>query len=543
MAAMFSIQRREWLFPAVLALAFIAIGSLPYSYGYDIAPEDSEFMGFVGRGTPGANSYLAFARQAAEGRNGFTNLYTPASPGGAYYNPEWWVMGRAAQWAGLSLIAAFHVGRALSVLAFALAAYYLCAVSLRGVGRRRAALLLITCGTGLGWVLYAVNAGLGTSLALSLDAQGVNIFGHLVNKPHFIRAGVFAALQYAWFIRGEQTGRTGYFALSGLAAAGHSLIRPYHIPEALLFLLLYGVLRVWARPENGMRLGFQLGLCALCHGPVILWHALVYLKNPLGLHALDAWNSVFFLPLLLWLGLPFAALCGFVLWQGYRRAPVDWRATPVLALWLLTALLLAQCHPYFQWGVESYFPWVLAPPILFLRHVWPRLEKLHRITGLPPWLRGAAMAAIAAAVFPGTLLTYGKFFADLRHPESPWQYYLDRGTGTAIVWLGEHASERGVVLASHDTSQFIPRLANLRTVTGQDVLSANYRQHNAWVARFFQSPGDDGFKAWLCRELGVTHVIAGPFERAIAGAHFTPPRWLEPLRTFGETTVYAVWRP
>ncbi|MCF6285750.1 MAG: hypothetical protein L3K26_11220 [Candidatus Hydrogenedentes bacterium] len=536
------IPRREWYFPALLALFFIVAGSLPYIYGYATAPDDADFMGFIGRGTPGANSYLAFARQAAEGQNAFTNLYTPESPIEAYVNVEWWLMGNAARLTGLSLIVVFHFGRILSVFAFVLAVYYLCAVSLRTYRSRRAALLLICCGTGLGWVLYGINGLFGTDLALSLDTRGVSIFGYLMNKPHFIRAGAFAALQYAWFIRADQTGQTRFFCLSGLAAAGHSLIRPYQVPEACLFLVLYWLLRSWQRPGHARRLGMQVLLAAACHAPLILWHVVVYLQNPLGLGSFTSWDSLFLISQIFWLGVPFAAVLAHVvvsLSQGRHLR----LSMPVLGIWLITAFLLLHSHPYFRWGVESYFVWVFAPPVLFVQYVWPRVEAWRRILRWPHWFRYVTVAAIVIAAVPGNALIYGKFFNDLRHPDPPWQYYLYKETRTAIDWLAQHGSEGDVVLASHDTSQFIPRLANLRVVTGQDVLTDNYTERNGHILRFFQSPGDEGFKQWLCRETSTTYIFVGPFERELAIEKFAALPWMEPVYSSGKVSLFAVRLP
>ena len=255
MPAMTPIDRREWLFPLLLALFFAAVGTAPYVHGYLSAGPDEQFMGIIGRGTPGANSYLAFARQVAEGRHLVTNLYNPHAPAHAYFHAEWWIMGMVSRITGVPLLFWFHAGRILSAAAFLLAAYYLCAVFLPERAARRGGLALIAFGAGFGWILVGANATLGTDLTLPLDTRGVTIFGYLMNKPHFIRAGAFAALQYAWLIRGIQTGNVRYFLLSGLAASGHSLVRPYHIPEACLVLLLFlGIRTLYDRRAFGRTL-------------------------------------------------------------------------------------------------------------------------------------------------------------------------------------------------------------------------------------------------------------------------------------------------
>ena len=98
------------------------------------------------------------------------------------------------------------------------------------------------------------------------------------------------------------------------------------------------------------------------------------------------------------------------------------------------------------------------------------------------------------------------------------------------------------MLASHDTSQFIPRLANLRVLTGQDVLTLNYSMQNSWVAQFFGTPGDEGFKRWLCRSQQVAWVLVGPAERRLGNLNVTMPSGFERVHSIGDVGIYAVPR-
>lgn len=533
------ITPREWFFPLALALVIAVLGTFPYIAGYRAAPPDEVFMDFVGRDIAGANSYFAFARQAAEGRTGLTNLYTPGAPSRAYYNPEWWLMGALSRWTGLSLVALFHIDRVVTVFAFSLAVYYLAAVFLHGRRERRAALLLIACGSGFGWLVWLLNRVAGTELPLPWDIQGVSPFAYLMNKPHFMRAGVCAALGAAWFIRGVQTDRLGCFCAAGVAAAAHSIVRPYHIPESLLFLGLF----VLAQAQRGIpvpRALRQALACALCHLPVIIWYVWLWWSNPLGLEGFHAWQPALFLAQIFWYGLPFAAL---LLHLAVVVASSGGEGKPefsVPVLWLAAAFLLVQASPWFPWGVESYFAWILAPPLLFIKHTWPALSAWIERRSRPARLRRFAMAAIALAVLPSSLFAYADFFHDLRHPDPRERYYLPRDLLNAMEWLGEQDALEPVVLAGLEISAFLPRIANLRVVSGQDALSAHYYMRNDWVARFFMSAGDDGFKQWLCREQRVAWVLWGPFEQH--GSYMNPGDhpWLQPAYTSGPVTVYRV---
>ncbi|MCC6143758.1 MAG: hypothetical protein IT368_08115, partial [Candidatus Hydrogenedentes bacterium] len=190
------INRREFLFPFLLALAFIAVGSLPYWYGYATAHDDEVFMGFVGRGTPGAQGYLMLAQQVMGDRQLMENKMTNEPLPRTYVNVEFWLYGKFAKYTGLGLMGTFHAWRALTAIAYLCIIYFLAALGLPTVFLRRTALLLIALGSGLGWIIWCINVMTPLDLPLPLDLNGVAISGYLMNKPHFIRGGLFAALQY-----------------------------------------------------------------------------------------------------------------------------------------------------------------------------------------------------------------------------------------------------------------------------------------------------------------------------------------------------------
>ena len=575
------ISPREWTVPLLAALALILLGSLPYAYGYWFTPDDEVFMGFIGRGTLGANSYMSLARQVAEGHTFMTNLCTPEPRPHAFFHVEWWLFGMAARVTGWSLITIFHIGRVLTVLAFCLAVYYLVAAVFGATRMRLAAFLLILCGAGLGWIPYGVNKAAGLELPLVLDVQGVNVFAYLMNKPHFMRAGAFTALFMGWFLRGEATGRRGYFLLAGLACGAGGFIRPFHLPDTLLFLLAYGAVAAVitssprALPVDDIRtcaegrkrgtvhaladslgtvpillhfLGRRIDWGALSNAaltgvglvPALLWYARLGATNPLGMSR-EPFPALTLLMLTLWLGLPFAAVMAHGTWCGLRTTVNVSRETTVLALWLLAALLCSQAPPFYPYAHETYFPFVFAAPLLFLRHTGPAIRD-----GLARWfpwrgLTPVLVALLVAAVLPSSAVAYAKFFNDIRHPDVPWRYTLPKDVTNAMHWIETHTPEGSVVLANHSISQYIPYIAGRKILSGQDILmTQNYTRKAGEVGRFFYSPGDDGFKRWLCAYYGIGYVLLAAEDTVVTPANLP---WLSPVYKSPGAAVYAVNLP
>lgn len=538
----YPVVRREYRLAWAAALFFVLAGSLPHLYGHLRTPEDEVFMGLVGRGTPGGQGYLMLAKQVRDGGHLMQNRMTPEPTPHTYFNLEWWIFGKTSAWTGLSLIGTFHFWRIISVVAFCLAFYYLLTLALPRRGQRSTAFLLVTCTAGFGWVVWLLNGFAGLELWRPPDLDGITVPGYLVNKPHFIRAGIFAALFYAFLIRGEQTQQRRWFVWAGLAGIGHSVIRPYHFPESYLMLALLPVVFMAREGRFDRRRAENHALAGAVLFPAVLYYAWMAHENTLGM---AGWvrQSLFLLQDIAWLGAPFLIVAAHFLiagcW-GWRRAPMPML---VIGLWLLVAWLLNQAFPYFIAGHEAgFYAYVMAPPILLAGAAWPALRRaalawggigLHR-------RRRLAAAAIILLGLPSAAYGHARFYWDLHYPMSPWRYYITRDMHGAMEWLRDNTPPASVVLASRDTSQFIPVVAGNRVVTGHDMLTAHYEEKNGQLKRFLATRGDDDYKRWMLREYDVRYVFMGPFEWRQDGFEPADHPWLEPVFHQGAVTVYAV---
>lgn len=543
---------REYFFPLALAAAFVVLGSLPYLYGHWTAPEDARFMGFVGRGTAGANGYLMLARQVADGGHLMQNQYTPEPTPHTYFNLEWWLFGKCARVTGVSLVGVFHLWRVLTVVAYFLALYWFAGLCLGTRGARRFAVLLIAFGTGFGWLVWTANRFTGLALPPSLDLAGVCVPGYLVNKPHFMRAAVFALLKYGLLLRGEQTGKRGYFALSGLAALGHSVVRPYHLAETYLVYAALPLVLAWRDGRLDARRAGNYALAGAVLLPAVAYYGWMAFENTLGM---AGWRrqSLFLLQLVLWLGWPFLVACGYFVARGFAPGRVRAASTPaiLLGLWLFTAWLLLNTFPYFPAGQElAWYALATVPPIAVLMGPWVETRDWlrGRFPGLSARLeRPRAIRLLAAALLlaalPGTVYVWANLFRDLHRtrPEAMWRYYLDTSVLETVAWLGarEHP-DPPVLLATPATAQFVPRIADVRVVCGHDMLSPHFYQKQRELARFFRLAGEPGYKRWLIDRYHVGYVLVGPEEQAAGDFDADRLPWLRQVYSAGEVRLYAV---
>jgi hypothetical protein len=294
MAGRGEIRAAEWLFPAVLALIMVALGTLPYVYAYSLQDEQLRFMGRLDRDPQDMNVHRMLSKQAQEGRILFGNRMTSDELPRTYFNLEWWLEGSAERWTGLSTDAVFHLGRVLSVLYLAFAAYALCAVCLDTVNQRRFAAALICFGSGLGWAVW-LHAHLadypmtlmtytvrGITLPLPPDVHGISVFHKSFSKPHTVRVLGSAMLFGALLIQGARSGRLRWFVLAGLVLALRFVLRPYELPESFVLLAAIPTVLMLREGRFSWKKYLPYALAGAIAVPQALFYVYVALKEPLG---------------------------------------------------------------------------------------------------------------------------------------------------------------------------------------------------------------------------------------------------------------------
>ena len=535
------ITRHELYFIALVAAVVLALGGLPYVYGYLSAPPDRVFMG-IALGTPDTSQYFAWVRAFTRAPL-IPNTLTPEPNEAVFFNLLWWLAAQGVR-LGLTHIAVFHILRVLIGGAFLLITYLLCAFFLPDLRGRRTAFLLIAVGAGLGWV-WVVGKYLTGRLPYPLDVYIVepNSFLALMAFPHFsLAAGLMFAV-WVLMVLGYERRRWRY----PLAAAALSFILGWsHAYDLMLIYAVVGVftLIVWARDGwSPHLLLYPLALVLISCAPALYS---VYLTSafPLWREVLaqfvnaDAWTPDPF-RLLIVMGIPFwLALLTF---DGL--VPLRDRSLRELFLktWFLVNFFVAylpvsyQIHYLNGWQA----PVAILATVGLYRRVIPWLEehrgRLWRLS--PRWARWAP-ALLLLAVIPTNVYLLVWRFVDLGRHQHP--YYLHRDEVAALRWLEENTSPDDVVLSGLDVGQYIPSVSGNRAFLAHWAMTVNFYDKRERVAAFFNpSTPDEGRRDTLCR-FGVRYVFYGMKEREAGGLPELP--YLRAVFQAPQAAVYRVDR-
>lgn len=543
------ISGQEWRFVAMVILAMLTITSLPYLYGYVSSPPDRQFMGMM-LDVPDHTQYFSWWR-SFQGSLLVSNKLTPEPNEPVFFNLLWWVLAQISRWTGLGYAPVFQVFRWIAGGSFLWAVYRLISQLLAEMHRRRAAFLLITLSSGLGWVLvilkYTLTRG---DLLYPLDvyvAEG-NSFLCILAYPHFTLALTFISLIFEFVWRGWKEERTGHMVIAGVLALLLGWTHAYDL------LIIWGVmgtfaLLVWVKQRAfpWRLLWGGVIVCALsCSGAV--YSVILTTVDPLWEEVLAQFaNAGVYTPspphLFILFGFPLvlAVATGFGL--AWRR---QWSVESLFVVgWFLAGAVLNYIPTDFQ--IHMLNGWQIPMMILVTEGLYdfivPGITKwspgiLNLKSGIGKRAKSVVVAAFVLAVLPTNVYLWAWRFVDLARHSYP--YYLYRDEIAALDWLQENTLPDDVVLCSLTVGQYVPALSGNTAFLAHWAQTVGFYDKRDRVGRFFDAAVRDEERAETVHSFGVGYVLQGPAERRLGDHDLATTPWLELAFSAPPVDIYHV---
>ena len=287
-----TVSRREWQRVALFAALVMLMTTIPYVIGWASQGDDWEFGGFL-FGADDGYSYLAKMRIGARGGWLFSLRYTSEPHDGALLFLPYILLGKLTAVfvspdspnLATGMAITFHIARIVCGFGLILVSYRFVAVFVRGLEVRLLALLLITLGGGLGWLLSLAGFGkLFGSLPVDFYVPEGYSFLILFGLPHLALSRIamlsgFLLLFRALLIPDPPRAWLRYTLLAGVSWIVMGLCVPFYIPVVYLVLGCWG-LAAWLRRR---RFPWALFWRAVSAGAVVLpllaYTAYVFLTN------------------------------------------------------------------------------------------------------------------------------------------------------------------------------------------------------------------------------------------------------------------------
>lgn len=536
-------------FILIVFLLFLTVSSIPYLYGYFSTPSGMQFNGLIGWDVPGTYMYFMWEEQAVEGSTLFADRLTPETHEPFYFNAEWWLLGRFLRYTGLSLESGFQVERTVTLFFAFCVIYYFLTCFFEDLFERRAVFIWILLTSGFGWFFYLLKQYGGYSWPIRVwDIEGVNLFGYLANKPHFIRSLTLICLSYALLLKGETKDSRIYFFLAGLVILVQGIIRPYDLPTAFLLVAIFPALLAVRDGRLTLTRTLHYLVTALTAVPILFYYLLLDRNFVLR----DVFKGVDFpaftpLEFFVWLGFPF--LIALLSFDGVRNFR-NWKpARLFLYLWFLIVLVLIYAYPLIPWGMESAGLCYIVSPILAGLFLFSEL--------LPGWLnsrtvhtffrqfhltkesmRYSIIIVLIAFSFPSNIVLMHKTYLDLARHSRP--YYIPTKVADAFHWLSRHAERQDVVMSHPDNGYHLPVDAGVRSFVGHGHFTINYPEKVAMLKRFFDAGENEIYRRALLKQYGITYLFYGDLERQIGSFDPYTAEYLKPVYSNSLVTIFQV---
>lgn len=526
----------EWRWVLVFAALLLALTTVPYVLAWEMQGDGWRFTGAL-FGVEDTNAYLSKIRLGAQGHWLATLRTTNEPHDGAFVYVAYLLLGHFARvLAGGApvpvgtLIAVFHGARLVFGLALVLVTYRFVAMFLRRPATRRLALVLITLGGGLGWVVSLLGAGnLFGSLPVDFIVPEGYTFLILFGLPHLALARSALLLGFLCLFAALRGNPARNALLAGLCWAVMGLAVPFYIAVVYAVLGAWG-LAAWLRTRRfPIELLYRAVAAALVPLPVLAYNAWVFVGNDV-----------------------------FAQWASQNRLPSPHPAHYVLGYAVLgTLAVLALRWAWHRGAVRAPYlllvSWIVAAPVLVYLpvNVQRRLAEgvivpLGILAAIgwqrsavrrPTLVRGAVLTLVLGT---SVLLWLGGLVSALA-PSRP--IFRPVAEISAMEALNTLAPPDAVVLSRHETGNLLPVYTGLIAYVGHGPETIHAEEKEARVTAFLRDELEPAERAALLVE--VDYVLVGPLERADA----LGSGWQQGLReiaAFGEGAdrfvVYEVVR-
>lgn len=537
------LSKSDVLFIAVVTLLLLIVTSTPTVWAYVTPPPDKWFSGVVDNVHDTAQ-YWSWMRESAT-RLFIDNRLTAEPNPPVFLNLHWWLVGRFAAVAGISIDAAYQVFRVLSVVFLVLMNYAWCAWVFTSLARRRFAFLFSSLAAGLGWIWVALKPFTG-DLLFPRDVHNTlgNSFYTMVSSPGLTVSAALTLLTLMVALRGLAQRKLGVCIVAGLLSlflgAGH----PYDL------VTVWGVLGVTAllfllRDGFSWRTVSCATVVVLVSAPAAAYWAWISSSaNPTWQQALAQYDNLgIFTPdplhLIVYLGLPL--VLGFIGLKG--TLPLRGQSHLQLAVkaWFCTTLVLIYLPFKFQVTLLTgyHVPLAIMTTYALFDHIMPWLSARLSSARSQNWVRWLP-ALVILAVLPSNVYLFGWRMIDLSRYKLP--YYLSRDDVAAMAWLSDRDAENAVVMSAFTTGQYLPGFTGQRAFLSNAVMTLDFYRKYDLSSAFYSPQSPDVNRARVIRDYGIRYVYVGDAERELGAYNFDRSALFSPVFKTGDVTIYETRR-
>jgi hypothetical protein len=531
------VSRSEKLWLLKFVLLVLLLISVPYWIGYTSAGTGWRFTGFI-FGVEDGNSYIAKMLSGASGNWLFRTPYTAAEQNGFLAFLPYLLLGKLTSSPGQheQLVVLFHMFRGVGGLLLVLATYDFIALFIEQPGWRKAALVVVVLGGGIGWLFFLLFGQGGNRLPLEFYSPETFGFLTLYGIPHLAVARALLLWGFLLYLLPQsENAQVSSAVKGGIIWLLLGFFQPLTVVVgwAVLtaHLALLGVLRWFRNRKTGLgewddsgRYARKAIIIGITSAPIVIYTAVSFWTDPF----LSGWanQNVILSPPPIDYIFAYGLLLPFAL-MGIKSLTNRFPLKGVLLVgWLVLLPVLA----YAPYNLQRRLPeggWVVIVVMSFF------FLQQWKDTG-----KRTAAVLLGITIIPTLILVVGGVMQTME-PGEPIFQRVERVS--AYEFLKDYAEPDEVVLAAYATSNALPAWAPLRVVAGHGPESIGVQALSPRIERFFQGAASDEERITLLRNQKVRYIIWGPEEMGLSEkTSFNPEEavYLSHIYTQGSYQIY-----
>lgn len=512
-------QANIW-FLLICGLLFIFFISAPFIFADQASGSEYHFGGFLLNPIDG-NSYLAKMYQGSLGNWKFKFPYTAEQGDGAYIFLYYLVLGKLAEFLGMSLQFTFHAARLAGAILMLLALWRFFTNILDSQRSKWLAFGLAIFGSGLGWLA----ALFGAFTADFWVAEGFPFLAAYAN-PHF-PLGLAILVYLLTPARMRENDKQGELQFPpGPVIAVGSLLLALILPFGVVIAgIVYAVLVLWQSREQVnasndsvknikgfisevLENGTSRKLIWLFAGglPVITYEIWLTRFNPL----FNEWNSqnLTASPPLWDLLLSYGPLLVIAVPGGWLALKTKRSAVRILIVWALVSALLI----YFPWGLQRRFLLGFTIPLAGLAGIALDAVFHRRKTyGI------AVLSLLLILVIPTNMIV---ILGGLQAVQArDMRIYISSEELKGMEWIASNTNQDALILAGPETGTLIPAYSGRTVFYGHPFETAHAAEMELAVTHFYESTIDDSEFSMLA---SADYIFYGPREASLGSITLDP---------------------
>lgn len=425
------------------------------------------------------NTYLTWMAQARAGKFFFDNLYTGEKEQPGYCNILWWALGTFSRITGLSLISVYHGSRVVFIFVFLLLLDRFIGYFLADERERWCAFLLISLGTGFGWLLVLFSPLMKSVLSCAdLWIPEAFAFLSMLWFPHFVFSLILQVSIYWLFLAACERDRASWAIGAGALALLLGFTHTYHLPTVYVVVTMFALLNTEMRWQSLKYAVLIVGLSL----PALIYFTAITRICP----SMAAWKqqNICRSPAIWWYVAGFGAIALLPLLFPRQLTKLADKSPRNLFLltWLLCNVALLYTYPLLPFERRLVQGLQIPLTLLSVQILFRVIRQVPRFATLQT-RRALLIGALVAFSMPTSLFHLTVTSFRVLPPRSP--EYLSPDELATIAYLRRNASADAVILAPEQQGMWLPLMTKRRVFVGHPGLTADYRCKSRLVQRFF----------------------------------------------------------